>query len=559
MLSSVSVRNFAIIDEVSVELGPGLTVLTGETGAGKSILVDALGLVMGDRADAAAVRHGAERAEISASFDISGLPEVAQWLAEQALDADGECVLRRVIGTEGRSRAWINGAPTTLQTLRELGERLIDIHGQHEHQSLARPAAQRELLDARLPDPELPRAVAAAWRDWRAAADERARLDAAGRDREQRLDLLRYQLRELEGFAPVVGEAAELEAEFSRLANAGKLAEGAGTALDLVYEGEAGAAHDAVARAAESLADLAEFDSGLSGPQRLLAEAQIQLAEAAAELRRYLGGLEMDPARLDVVQSRLEDMKTLARKHQVEADALPARQAALAAEIEELEQAESRLERAAAQVGAAETRYRKAAGRLGEARSSAAEEFSTQVTALMHQLGMPGGRFIAAVTHDPAAPCAAHGLDVVEFRVTANPGQPPAPVARVASGGELSRISLAIQVAAKTGQPIPVMVFDEVDSGVGGGVAEIVGRRLAELGAHAQVLCVTHLPQVASQARHHLRVVKLTDGEITRTTLKPLTEAEKVEELARMLGGVEITGTTRAHAREMRKRGTRDE
>jgi DNA repair protein RecN (Recombination protein N) len=559
MLSSVSVRNFAIIDEVSVELGPGLTVLTGETGAGKSILVDALGLVMGDRADAAAVRHGAERAEISASFDISGLPEVAQWLAEQALDADGECVLRRVIGTEGRSRAWINGAPTTLQTLRELGERLIDIHGQHEHQSLARPAAQRELLDARLPDPELPRAVAAAWRDWRAAADERARLDAAGRDREQRLDLLRYQLRELEGFAPVVGEAAELEAEFSRLANAGKLAEGAGTALDLVYEGEAGAAHDAVARAAESLADLAEFDSGLSGPQRLLAEAQIQLAEAAAELRRYLGGLEMDPARLDVVQSRLEDMKTLARKHQVEADALPARQAALAAEIEELEQAESRLERAAAQVGAAETRYRKAAGRLGEARMTAAEHFSTQVTALMHQLGMPGGRFVAAVEHDPGAPCAPHGLDAVEFRVTANPGQPPAPVARVASGGELSRISLAIQVAAKTGQPIPVMVFDEVDSGVGGGVAEIVGRRLAELGAHAQVLCVTHLPQVASQARHHLRVVKLTDGEITRTTLKPLTEAEKVEELARMLGGVEITGTTRAHAREMRKRGTRDE
>jgi DNA repair protein RecN (Recombination protein N) len=559
VLSAVSVRNFAIIDEVSVELGPGMTVLTGETGAGKSILVDALGLVMGDRADAAAVRHGTERAEISATFDLSGLPEVAHWLAEQALDADGECVLRRVIGAEGRSRAWINGAPTTLQTLRELGERLVDIHGQHEHQSLARPAAQRELLDARLADAGLARAVASAWRDWRAAADDRARLDAAGRDREQRLDLLRYQLRELEGLAPVAGEAAELETEFSRLANAGRLAEGAGSALELVYEGEAGAAHDAVARAAELLAELAELDAGLAGPQRLLVDAQIQLAEAAVELRRYLGGLEMDPLRLDAVQLRLEDLKTLARKHQVDADALPARQAALAGEIEELEQAESRLEQANARVAAAETRYREAAGRLGVARSSAAEEFSTQVTALMHQLGMPGGRFVAAVTHDPGAPCAPHGLDLVEFRVTANPGQPPAPVARVASGGELSRISLAIQVAAKTGRPIPVMVFDEVDSGVGGGVAEIVGRRLAELGEHAQVLCVTHLPQVASQARHHLRVAKLTDGDITRTTLKPLTEAEKVEELARMLGGVEITGTTRAHAREMRKRGTRDE
>jgi DNA repair protein RecN (Recombination protein N) len=558
VLSAVSVRNFAIIDEVALELGPGMTVLTGETGAGKSILVDALGLALGDRADATAVRHGAERAEITATFDLAGLPEVAQWLVEQALDADGECVLRRVIGAEGRSRAWINGAPTTLQTLRELGERLIDIHGQHEHQSLTRPAAQRELLDARLPDPALAQAVAAAWQDWRAAADERARLESAGRDRERKLDLLRYQLRELESFAPVAGEAAELDAEFSRLANAGKLAEGAGGALELIYEGESGAAHDAVARAAEWLSGLTEVDPQLEAPRRLLAEAEIQLSEAATELRRYLGGLEMDPARLDAVQSRLEGMKSLAHKHQVAADALPARQASLAAELEELEQAEVRLEKASGRVATAEAAYRRAATRLGEARKGAAGEFSTQVSALMHQLGMPGGRFIAAVAHDPVGAPAPHGLDTVEFQVSANPGQPPAPIARVASGGELSRISLAIQVAASSDQPTPVMVFDEVDSGVGGGVAEIVGRRLAELGARAQVLCVTHLPQVASQARHHLRVVKLTDGETTRTTLKSLTEAEKVEELARMLGGVEITGTTRAHAREMRKRGTRD-
>jgi DNA repair protein RecN (Recombination protein N) len=554
VLAGVSVRNFAIIDEASLELGPGLTVLTGETGAGKSILVDALGLVLGDRADAAAVRHGAERAEITATFDLAGLPEVAAWLTEQALDADGECVLRRVIGAEGRSRAWINGAPTTLQTLRELGERLVDIHGQHEHQSLGRPATQRSILDARLPDATLARAVTEAWQAWRLAVDERERLEGAGRDREQRLDLLRYQLRELESCAPVAGEAAELETEFSRLANAGKLAEGAGSALERVYEGETGAAHDAVAQAAERLAELAELDTRLAGPQRLLAEAEIQLAEAATELRRYLGGLEMDPARLDAVQARLEVLKTLAHKHQVAVDALPARQAALATEIEALEQAEIRLERAAGQVAAAEATYRDAAARLGKARGTAARKLSEEVSALMHQLGMPGGRFVAAVAHDSAAPCAPHGLDTVEFQVSANPGQPPAPVARVASGGELSRISLAIQVAAKSAQPIPVMVFDEVDSGVGGGVAEIVGRRLAELGRRAQVLCVTHLPQVASQASHHLRVVKLTDGETTRTTLKTLTEAEKIEELARMLGGVEITGTTRAHAKEMRKR-----
>jgi DNA repair protein RecN (Recombination protein N) len=557
VLTSVTVRNFAIIDEATLELGPGLTVLTGETGAGKSILVDALGLVLGDRADATAVRHGAERAEITASFDLAELPDVAGWLAEQALDADGECVLRRVIGAEGRSRAWINGAPTTLQTLRELGERLVDIHGQHEHQSLTRPAAQRELLDARLADPALAQAVAEAWQAWHEAVDDRARLEAAGRDRTQRLDLLRYQLRELEALAPVAGEATGLEAECARLANAGKLAEGAGNALELVYEGDTGAAHDAVARAAELLRELADIDARLAEPRRLLEEAEIQLSEAAAELRRYLGGLEMDPQRLDAVQSRLEGLTSLARKHQVEADALPARQAALAAEIEDLDQAEIRLGRASGRVADTEAAYRKVAARLGAARAAGAQALSEQVSALMHQLGMPGGRFLAIVEHDPEGPCAPHGLDTVEFRVSANPGQPPAPVGRIASGGELSRISLAIQVAAKTARPIPVMVFDEVDSGVGGGVAEIVGRRLAELGRRAQVLCVTHLAQVASQARAHLRVVKLTDGETTRTTLKALTEAEKVEELARMLGGVEITGTTRAHAEEMRERANR--
>ena len=557
MLTSVAVRNFAIIDQVSLELGPGLTVLTGETGAGKSILVDALGLVLGDRADAAAVRHGADRAEITATFDVAGLPEAAEWLAERELDADDECVLRRVVGAEGRSRAWINGAPATLQTLREFGEMLVDIHGQHEHQSLGRAAMQRELLDARLEDPALAGATRTAWRHWRDAVAERDRLNAAGRDREQRLDLLRYQFRELDAFAPEAGESTRLEREYSQLANAGRLAEGAAGALELVYESETGSAHAAVSRAAEALASLLALDPRLEGPHRLLAEAEIQLAEAAAELRGYVSDLEMDPARLDAVQERLEGLKDLAHKHQAASDELPGRLDALAQEIEELEQAEVRLGRADERVAAAEGEYRAAAEQLGRARGETAVAFSGRVTALMHQLGMPGGRFEVAVAHDPEAAPQPHGLDEIEFRVSANPGQPPAAVARIASGGELSRISLAIQVAAKTQQPIPVMVFDEVDSGVGGGVAEIVGRRLAELGERAQVLCVTHLPQVASQASQHLRVVKLTDGETTRTTLKSLTEPEKVEELARMLGGVEITSTTRAHAQEMRKRAAR--
>ena len=557
MLSSVSVRNFAIIDRVSLELGAGLTVLTGETGAGKSILVDALGLVLGDRADASAVRHGAERAEITASFDLAELPLVASWLEEKGLDADGECVLRRVISAEGRSRAWINGTPATLQTLRQLGEQLVDIHGQHEHQSLARASAQRELLDARLPDPAAPQAAAAAWSRWRESVRARDRLDSESRDREQRLDLLRYQTRELESFAPAEGEAGELETEFSRLANAGRLAEGTGGALESIYERESGAAHDAVARAAEQLAELEALDARLETPRKLLAEAQIQLAEAAAELRHYLGHLEMDPARLDAVQSRLEGMKSLAHKHQVEPDALPARLQALSAEIEALEQAEVRRGQADEQVTRSEKAYRAAAAELSRLRREAAEEFSAAVTALVRQLGMPGGKFVASVEHAADAPFSPHGLDAIEFRVSANPGQPPAPVGRIASGGELSRISLAIQVAARSERPIPVMIFDEVDAGVGGGVAEIVGKHLAELGQRAQALCVTHLPQVASQAGAHLRVVKLTDGESTRTTLKALTEEEKVEELARMLGGVEITGTTRAHAEEMRSRARR--
>ena len=554
MLASVTVRDFAIIDRVSLELGAGLTVLTGETGAGKSILVDALGLVLGDRADALAVRHGAERAEITATLDLADLPAVAAWLAEQALDADGECVLRRVVSREGRSRAWVNGAPVALQTLRELGEQVVDIHGQHEHQSLTRPAVQRQILDERLGKPALVEAVAAAFEDWRAAASEKDRLEGARREREQRLDLLSYQVRELEAFGPVEGEAGTLVQEHARLSNVGRLAQGAGGALELIYEGDAGSARDAVAKAAELLADLADVDPALDGPRRLLAEAEIQIAEAAADLRRYVTDLELDPERLDTVAARLEDLKSLSRKHQVEADELPARLEALAAEVEELEQAEIRLEKAAGRLEAAEKAYRAAAKSLGKARLAAAGELSAQVSALMQQMGMRGGRFEAAVEHDAEAPFAAHGLDRVEFRVTANPGQPVGALGRVASGGELARISLAIQVAAKSANPVPVMIFDEVDAGVGGGVAEIVGRRLRELGERAQVLSVTHLPQVASQAHHHLRVAKLTDGESTRTTLKLLTEQEKVEELARMLGGVEITRTTRAHAQEMRRK-----
>ena len=557
MLTTLHVRDFAIIDEVELELGAGMTVLTGETGAGKSILLDALGLVLGDRADGGAVRHGAERAEITASMDIDALDGVQRWLADHDLDADGECVVRRIVSREGRSRAYINGASTTLQALRRLGEQLIDIHGQHAHQSLVRPAVQRQILDDHGGLAAESDAVADAWKAWREAGEARRRLESAARDRDDRLDLLRYQAGELDALDLQPGEPAELEAEHARLANLGRLAEGGNEALALLYESESGSAHDRLGAAVRLLEQLAEIDPALTGPAALANEAQIQAAEAAAGLQSYLSSLEADPQRIETVAARRQSIRELARKHQVDAEDLPGRLAALQAEIEELEHAESALGLAAAAEAEAVAAYDEAARTHSAGRSGAAEVLAGEITAMMGQLGMPGGRLEIPVHTDTGAEPQAAGRDRVEFLVTANPGQPPAPLGKVASGGELSRIGLAIQVAATRTAGTPSVIFDEVDAGVGGGVAEIVGRRLRELGLRRQVLCVTHLPQVASQADAHLRVSKLTDGETTRTRLARLKGDERVEELARMLGGVDITERTRAHAREMISRARR--
>ncbi len=557
MLTSLHVRDFAIIDEVELDLGEGMTVLTGETGAGKSILLDALGLVLGDRADGGAVRHGAARAEITATLDIGALEGVQQWLADHDLDADGECVIRRVVSREGRSRAYINGASSTLQALRQLGEQLIDIHGQHAHQSLVKPAVQRQILDDHGGLAAEAAAVAEAWQAWRAAGDTRAQLESAARDRDHRLDLLRYQAGELEALDLQPGEADELETEHTRLANLGRLAEGGNQALALLYESEAGSAHDHLGAAVRLLEQLADLDPALAGPAALAGEAQIQAAEAAAGLQSYLSMLDADPQRIEAVAARRQSVRELARKHQVPAGELPDRLAELRDEIRELEGAESACAAAVAAEAEALKSYDRAAKDLSERRTAAAEALAGEITGMMGQLGMPGGRLEIGVHTDTRTEPQAAGRDRVEFLVTANPGQPPAPLARVASGGELSRIGLAIQVAATRTAGTPAVIFDEVDAGVGGGVAEIVGRRLRELGLRRQVLCVTHLPQVASQADAHLRVSKLTDGETTRTRLARLTDDERIEELARMLGGVEITERTRAHAREMVTRARR--
>jgi DNA repair protein RecN (Recombination protein N) len=551
MLESLRIRNFAIIDEVEVELDNGMTVLTGETGAGKSILVDALGLVLGERGSATLVRQGAERAELSAEFATRALPAVCDWLAEQELDMDGECVVRRVIGADGRSRAFINGNPVPLQSLKALGEKLVDIHGQHFHQSLAKRRIQRQLLDFYGGLDSQLQQVRDAFTAWRTLANKLEALENANADRAARLDLLQYQVRELEALDLAGDEIDELEAERQKLANAGNIVDGVSVALRAIFDEDEGNAQSLIAEAGSRLERLVDMDKALEAPLALLTEAGIQVTEAADALRHYADSLDMDPARRDWVEERLNAIHNVARKHRVDPGELVALHTGLAEELDDLLHAEERGAELSRKTSSALETYRAAAAKLSAARQKTSRAFAGAVTAAMAGLGMPGGIFEVAIDSDAAREPRADGIDTLEFLITANPGQPPQPLARIASGGELSRMSLAIQVIASGGSDIPVMVFDEVDSGVGGGVAEMVGRRLSELGGDRQVLCVTHLPQVASQADHHLRINKISDKKSTRISVSTLNHHERVEELSRMLGGVKITQRTREHAEEM--------
>jgi DNA repair protein RecN (Recombination protein N) len=554
MLTHLQIRDFAIIDAVELELAKGLTALTGETGAGKSILVDAVMLAIGGRATADVVRHGAERAEITATFDIRGNAPAGAWLAEQALDAEAELMLRRVVGSDGRSRAYVNGQLQPLAQLRSLGDLLIDIHGQAEFLTLMRRDTQRRLLDEHGRHAPLTEPVERLARALRALDARLALLTAAASERESRLELLRYQAGELAALGLKEGEAGELAAEAQRLANRGRLAGAAQMALALLYEGEG---EDALARAGKAAAALRpaiELDQRLAPVGKLIEEALITLREAGHELDGYLEGLDVDPRRQEFVESRMASIEQLARKHRVPPEELLAQLARLASDIAGLESSETQLAALAAERAVLAREYAAAAAALSEARRTAAAALSGAVTGLMRQLGMPGGVFEVRVESPADAPVDPSGQDTIDFLVAANPGQPPKPIARVASGGELSRISLAVQVAAaEEADGRLAMIFDEVDAGVGGAVAEMVGRQLHALGKRDQVLCVTHLPQVAGQADHHVRVAKLTDGRASRTTLTALGAEERVEELARMLGGVEVTDKAREHAREMLK------
>ena len=551
MLTHLQIRDFAIIDQVELELRPGLTVLTGETGAGKSILVDALQLLAGGRAGAEVVRHGAERAEISGTFDLSRAPrDLKRWLEEQSVSASGELQVRRVIGADGRSRAYLNGQAVAVQLLREAGNILIDIHGQHEFQSLTQAAAQRELLDGYAAVVPLTGQVGIAHRVWLELLNRTLELETKARDRDAKLELLRYQVQELQALKLAAGELEALHEEHGRLANRGRLASGAQLSLAALYENEDTSAHAGVSRALTTLKGLAALDPKLAAVLPMLEEAQIQVREAARELERYAESLDIDAARQEQVERRLAAIEELARKHRVEPAQLSARAAALIGEFESLERADQDLTQLRKELGAALAHYRSQAQELSGKRMAAARGLARDISARMQTLGMTGGRFEADVTQNGNAEPAQHGIDQIEFRVSANPGSPPRALAKVASGGELSRLSLAVQVCCAQ-EASRCMVFDEVDAGIGGAVAEIVGRELRALGSRGQVLCVTHLPQVASQAHHHLRVTKLSDGRTTRTTLTELSLDDRVDELARMLGGIEVTAKAREHARDM--------
>jgi DNA repair protein RecN (Recombination protein N) len=556
MLTHLQIRDFAIIDAIELELRPGLTVLTGETGAGKSILVDALQLLAGGRAGAEVVRHGSERAEISGTFDLAQAPrELKQWLEEQSLAGSEDLIIRRVVAADGRSRAYVNGQSVPLQLLREAGNILIDIHGQHEFQSLMRASAQRELLDGYGKHESLTAQVGIAHRVWHEILNRTLDLETKARDRDAKLELLRYQVQELNALQLKEGELASLTEERSRLSNRGRLAEGAQVALQQLFESDEGSAHASVSRALQSLRGLASVDAKLAAVVPILEEASIQITEAARALEHYRETLDVDSARQDEVERRLAAIEELARKNRVPPEGLVERGQQLAKELEGLERAELDLAVLRKDLAAALESYRAQAQQLSARRVTAGRALAKDITTRMQTLGMAGGRFQVDVTQDGNADPAQHGIDQIDFKVTANPGQPLRPLAKVASGGELSRLSLAVQVSCAA-RETRCMVFDEVDSGIGGAIAEIVGKELRSLGARGQVLCVTHLPQVGSQGHHHLRVTKLTDGRTTRTALTDLSAGDRVEEIARMLGGIEVTAKAREHAKEMLKVAT---
>lgn len=550
MLTGLSICDLAVVKQLHLEWSSGFTALTGETGAGKSILLTALDLGLGGRADADLVRSGAERAEVILEFDLDQAPAARQWLRENELEDGETCLIRRIVATKGRSRAFVNDRPVSFETLQTLGQHLVEIHGQHAHLRLRQPTAQRHLLDAHAGNQALLSQLAELHRAWHTSRGQLAKLRQSAIDQTLREEFLRFQIQELEAAAIEALDFTALIEEHTRLANLDKLLTSAQAQLHRLYAAEPSIVGqiDQVARELESLIELApEFRE----VAELVRGAQIQLEEASHALRQRLSQLEADPNRLMLLEQQLGLLHDLARKHRITPEALPQRLVQMRAELHELIHQEEQIAELERHLDDLERRYRELASQLSTRRRKCAQELAGRITELMQKLGMPNGMFAIDIQTEITAEPRPEGLDRVEFLVTTNPGLPPRPLAKVASGGELSRLSLAIQVACSEARSVPTLIFDEVDTGIGGGVAEIVGRHLRELGLHQQVLCVTHLPQVAAQAHHHHLVTKTTNGYEVETRVLPLTQDNRRQEIARMLGGIKITEQTLAHAEEM--------
>lgn len=550
MLTSLTIHELAVVKHLDLAFQSGFTTLTGETGAGKSILLNALGLALGERADVELIREGASRAEVILEFDLASTPGARQWLRDNDLDAGDSCLIRRTIAAQGRSRGFVNDRPVSLQTLQTLGRQLVEIHGQHAHLRLRQAGAQRELLDIHGGHQSLLQQVSALQRQWQISRDKLTKLQHQDGDHALREEFLRFQIHELEEAEIENMDFDALVEEHTRLANIDKVLSSARQQLLELYDSDHATANR-IGHAAQELETIAEWASEFKEPAELLRSAQIQLEEAGHSLRRSLDHLQDDPARLAQLDQRLSQLHDLARKHQVQPQELPGKLSQMRDECQQLTHQESLVSELQQQLEQLNSQYREVATRLSRHRQSHATELAARITELMRELGMPHGEFQINVDTDRDAEPRREGMDQVEFLVSTNPGLPPRPLSKVASGGELSRLSLAIQVACSEARPVPTLVFDEVDTGIGGGVAEIVGRRLRELGQGRQILCVTHLPQVAAQAHHHLRVSKRSGKVGTETQVSPLQAAERCREIARMLGGVEITEQTLAHAEEM--------
>ncbi len=545
MLRTLSIRDFVIVDQIELEFAAGFSVFTGETGAGKSILIDALALALGERGDASVVREGASKADITAEFATHEAANA--WLAANEYQADeGGVLLRRVIDNAGRSKAFINGVAASAGQLRALGELLVDIHGQHAHQSLLKADAQRALLDTQAGLQEQTKALAQSFKVWRAVAKQRTEFETNAKNVLQERERLEWQVAELDKLAVKPGEWSDISNEHSRLAHAASLIEGAQEALTLISESDSPML-SRLTSLTTKLGKLADVDEGLQPVLEVLEPARIQLQEAVYALNDYLDRLELDPARLHKVEARLDAIHSTARKFHVEPDVLPHKLIELSGQLQQLADA-SDLDALRAQEEKLQAVYMTQAQKLGKSRAKAALALGVAVTAAMQDLSMTGGRFEIALA--PCEPSAA-GIEQIEFLVAGHAGTAPRPLAKVASGGELARIALAISVITSSATATPTLIFDEVDSGIGGAVAEVVGRLLRRLGQDRQVLCVTHLPQVASQANQHFEVSKTSTGGQTLSHITPLSAASRIEEIARMLGGLEITATTRKHAREL--------